>query len=171
MASRRGKGGRRARPVAGRRTTGAGSGQPSGPKFESPYQPPPGYDDLGSQTSALAVRDNNSVTGTEVNPTSDGHFRHGVELAGETYRVRTPRPEALHAFTTAVSPHVKDARVKNNHIELFVRSHTHPEDFERIVFRMIDPEDNFTKEDLGSLMRSIMTLDTARPTVPSSRSR
>lgn len=166
MASRRGKGGRRARPVAGRRTTGAGNGQPSGPKFESPYQPPPGYDDLGSQTAALALPENSC--GLEA--TLDGHFRHGVELAGETYRVRTPRPEALHAFTSAVSPHVKDARVKNNHIELFVRSHTHPEDFERIVYRMIDPEDNFTKEDLGSLMRSIMTLDTARPTVPSSRS-
>lgn len=165
MASRR----RRPRVAGGggRKVASGGTGQSTGPKFESPYQPPPSYDDLGSQTAELAVRENNSGLET----TFDGCFRHGVELAGETYRVRSPRPEALHAFTTAVSPHVKDARVKNNHIELFVRSHTHPDDFERIVFRMIDPEDNFTKEDLGSLMRSIMTLDTARPTVPSSRSR
>src|SRR5690606_8743155 len=138
--------------------------QSQGPKLSSPYQPPPGYDDLGAQVSDIEL-----VTTAPLDTSTGGcSYPHSLEVAGEVYRVRTPRPEALHAFTTAVSPHVKGVRLKNDMTQHFVGNHTHPEDFERVVFRMMDPEDRFTKDDLATLMKSIMTLGTARPIRPSS---
>lgn len=83
--------------------------------------------------------------------------------------MRTPRPEALRALSAAVGPHTKSQQLQNDMVQLFVSNHMNPADFERVLYRMIDPEDTFTRDDLGELMRSITTLGTARPTVPSSR--
>lgn len=162
MASRRG-GRRRSPRVAGRPAAGANNNTP---KFESPYQPPPGNDDLATQVTDLHTRREEKTFGLKTPPT--GHlYRHTITTAGEEYRVKTPRPEALHTLTAAVSPHIKDTRLQNDMVQLFVSNHMQPDDFERIIFRMMDPDDAFTKDDLGQLMRSITTLGTARPTVPS----
>lgn len=101
------------------------------------------------------------------NPTGGHSFPHLLEVAGEMYRVRMPRPEALHSLTSAVSPHVKNTKIQNDMIQLFVASHMDSDDFERVLYRMIDPDDTFTKVELTQLMRGITTLGTARPTLPS----
>lgn len=154
--------------MASRRPRTVDTGATSGPRFESPYQPPPGNDDLGAQVVDLAERrERRQNTSSLETPTGGHSFRYVVEAAGESYRARMPRPEALHALTSAVSPHVKDIRLQSDMVQLFVANHVLAEDFERILYRMMDPDDSFTKDDLGQLMRTITTLGTARPTVPS----
>lgn len=167
MASRR-------RPrVAGRSTPTPSSGGSNTPRFESPYQPPPGHPDLAAQVVDLQHRRTQrwKTRNTLETPTTGHSHPFTITMAGEHYKVRNPRPEALHAFTEATGPHIKDTRLRNDMIQLFLANHLEPDGFERIIYRLMDPDDEVDRDDLGNLMRDIVTLATNRPTVPSFLSR
>lgn len=90
---------------------------------------------------------------------------HRVEVGGQAVLIRKPQPNALRSFSAAVSRHAKAN--SNDMVTLFVQEHTHPESWEALLVRMLDPEDPIGLDTLGAVMREIATLGTARPTVPS----
>lgn len=109
------------------------------------FDPPPGNDDLASQ-----------VFGDE----------YTIAVGGETIAVKRPNARALHVFTTAISRHAPKES-QNNMVALFVRDHMSETDYERLLARMIDPDEtSVSLADLGRVMREIATLGTARPTGP-----
>lgn len=89
-----------------------------------------------------------------------------VELQGRTIQARKPLPEALQAFSMAVSKYTPQ-RTQNNMIALFVRNHISKRSYAELLQRMMDPDDPFTIKSFGELMAKIATLGSARPTEPS----
>lgn len=130
------------------------------------FDPPPGHDDLASQVLELHRGNSPDAYATpppiELGPWSG----EVIEVAGREIQVRKPRPEALHAFSMAVSRY-SPPEIQNNMVALFVRSHMSIESYEQLLYRMMDPDDTITMDHLGEVMRKIATLGTARPTGPS----
>ena len=115
----------------------------------SPFPPPPGHDDLGSQ--------------------ADPARWHDFTVAGLALRGRVPSPAGLHAFTTATSPHVS-ATIQTDMTWIFLRDHLHPDSVESIMSVMIDPDSGWDTARLGEVIRVLATLGTARPFGQSPRS-
>lgn len=89
-----------------------------------------------------------------------------VDLKGRTIQAKKPQTAALMAFTMATSKYTT-AKVQNDMVALFVRNHISDRSYNDLLVAMMDPDDSFTMEDFGELMRLIATLGTARPTEPS----
>jgi hypothetical protein len=89
-----------------------------------------------------------------------------VELDGELIQVRKPQPAALQAFSMAASKYTPD-EIKVQMMTLFVQRHISPLSYQRMLERMMNPDDNFTVDDFGRVIEKIATLDTARPIEPS----
>jgi hypothetical protein len=89
-----------------------------------------------------------------------------VELDGEIIQVRKPAPQALQAFSMAISKYAPP-QIQMDMANLFVKNHISPLSYGRLLARMMDPEESFTMEDFGRLIEKIATLDTARPIEPS----
>lgn len=89
-----------------------------------------------------------------------------VDLHGRTVQVRVPQPAALQAFSMAVSKFTP-VKTQNDMVALFVRRHISDRSYNELLMAMMDPDDSFTMEHFGDLMRKIATLGTARPTGPS----
>jgi hypothetical protein len=126
-----------------------------------PFTPPDGHADLEAQTHSALRR-----SPARTDPWVD------VEVMGETYRVRPPLPTALHAFEAAISPHQHTSRIRADMTARFVRQHMEAASYEKLIVRMIDPDHAGTMTGvISELLSTISTLGTARPFVPSRRSR
>lgn len=137
----------------------------------TPYEPPSGAADLAAQAedAALPVVLADAVA-EHVTATADAgpdavHYPHLITRGGVQVWARRPRPEALHAFSMAVSKHSK-ATIQTDMVTLFVRSHICEQSYELLLERMMDPEGSFEVSDLGMVMQDIATLGTARPIAP-----
>lgn len=135
----------------------------------SPYEPPSGAADLAAQVDDLDVRMAVAV-GEHVTATADAgpdaqRYPYRIEHGGVVVWARRPRPEALHAFSMAVSKHSK-TETQTDMVTLFVQSHVAAASYELLLEQLMDPDGTFTTDDLGGVMRDIATLGTARPTAP-----
>lgn len=123
--------------------------------MESMFPPPDGNDDLESQINDIE-RLANAKPGEWPFETMD--------VDGFTIEIKKPTTNAIHVLNMATSKHApKD--VQNDMISRFVKAHTSEASFSTLMERMIDPDDTFTLENLGEVMRGIATVGTARPTV------
>lgn len=113
------------------------------------FDPPDGFDDLDGQCQQIET----------------GSRWGEIEVAGRPLRVKRPTPVALNVFTKAISKHSPKG-VQDDMTVLFVRQHLDDDDYEGLMVRMMDPDDDFTLSHFGEVMRGIATLGTARPTVP-----
>jgi hypothetical protein len=119
------------------------------------FEAPTGYTDLDSQVDDIL----------------EGSQRwHVLTVEGVDLRVRKPAPTAIKALNAATGKS-SSAELRKDSMTLFVQHHLHPEDWESLLVRMLDPGQSFSTATLGEVMRRIATLGTARPTVPSSRFR
>lgn len=89
-----------------------------------------------------------------------------VTVNGRVIQARQPQPAAIQAFTMATSKH-SSPKTQNEMVAMFVRNHISPRSYQELLTAMMDPDDAFTIESFGELMREIATLGTARPTPPS----
>lgn len=89
-----------------------------------------------------------------------------IDLDGHLIQARMPQPAAIQAFAMATSRH-SPAKTQNEMVAMFVRNHISPRSYQELLERMMDPEDSFTIDQFGELMRRIATLGSARPTKPS----
>lgn len=89
-----------------------------------------------------------------------------IDLDGHKIQARMPQPAAIQAFAMATSRH-SPVKTQNEMVAMFVRNHISPRSYQELLERMMDPEDSFTIDQFGELMRRIATLGSARPTKPS----
>ncbi len=120
---------------------------------------PPGFTDLETQTETALL----------MAPPDTTPYRP-VEVAGQTFDVRVPKPTALHTFQAAVSPHMGNDKVRYTMTSRFVRQHLSEESYEKLIVGLITGS-GFTVEDMAALLESIATLGTSRPSKPSRISR
>lgn len=121
------------------------------------YDPPPGYDDCEADA--------------EDHPTPEGTKYHPIEVDGVGFiHARKPLPNAIPALAGAANSKIKvESRI--DHLDIFVQNHLLPGEFEALLARMMDPDENMPADAMLRVSRAIATAGTARPTVPSSISR
>ena len=123
------------------------SGGAQGPTFISPFQPPAGYDDLAADVDPLG-------------------WKH-IEVAGFSFRVRSPQPEAITVLAVAWSKYQRSKSIKTETLVDFVSRYTHPDDLAPVLMAMADPDDErFDTEQFHDLVKGIATVGTARPFGP-----
>lgn len=120
------------------------------------FDPPAGYDDCEADGEAA--------------PPNTGKF-HTIEVPGVgTLRARRPLPNAIPTLSTAANAKVNDA-TRMGHLNLFIQNHLAPGEYEALLARMIDPDNDLPPDAVLRVSREIATAGTARPTRPSSTSR
>lgn len=110
--------------------------------FMSPFQPPPGYDDLAADV--------------------DRDAWHEITVAGDVWHVKVPDATAVHVLTIATSRHQKDNRRKLRATHDFIQRYMRPEDFLYMLSRMANPDDK-CPDLLDDMLAGIATVGTARP--------
>jgi len=94
------------------------------------------------------------VIDAEIEDNDDGWVE--LEFHGDTLKVRPPTQQALAAFSLGTSKHVP-AQVRNDITGMFVSRALHPESYERVFSRLMDPTDSeYDVETIGSLMRAVI---------------
>lgn len=79
-----------------------------------------------------------------------------LEFHGDTLKVRPPSQQALAAFSLGTSKHIP-AESRNNLTGMFVNRHLSPESYERVMDRLMSPDDqDYTVETIGDLMRAVI---------------
>ena len=79
-----------------------------------------------------------------------------LEFHGDTLKVRPPTQQALAAFSLGTSKHVP-AQVRNDITGLFVSRALHPDSYERVFSRLMDPTDSeYDVDTVGDLMRKVI---------------
>ena len=82
-----------------------------------------------------------------------------VEFYGDRLEVRKPTEQALAAFGL-VSGKYMPMELQNNIVGLFVRQHVSPASWEKVLVRLLDPEDKeYTIATIGELMRTVANVD------------
>lgn len=85
-----------------------------------------------------------------------------LEFRGDQLAVRTPKGAALNALQMAQSKHVSD-QFRSDITSLFVIQHLSQETYERLMYRMVDPNDpDFTNETFSELIGLIANLGLER---------
>lgn len=125
------------------------SSEGTGGAFHSPFQPPPAMADLEGD-----------LLGT-------GAFQQ-VMVGGEFWRLRVPGPEALKIL--GLMPDAQGGE-QIKLINSLLQMCLHPEDFQKALRRLLDPDSPFTTTDYMELYRRAATVGTARPFPQSSGSR
>lgn len=123
------------------------SGEGTGGAFHSPFQPPPAFADLEGDLLGSAY--------------------HQVEVGGIFWRMRTPPPEALKIL--GLLPEAKGGeqiKLMNSMLQLCL----HPDDLQKVMAMMLDPDSSFSSADYMMLYRRAATAGTARPFRQSSAS-
>lgn len=129
---------------AGRTVSRPGVSADGKSTFVSPYQPPPATVDFEGDISLL------SGTG--------GYTL--VHVGDYFWRVRVPGPDALRDLNTiATASGGEQIKAING----FLQRHLHPDDFPRLLDRLMSPDDTFDAEQYMSLYRQAVTVGTARP--------
>lgn len=117
------------------------------------YEPPPSYVDFDSDVEDAGL------------PTS---LYRTFELPDYgPVQARKPQPAAVTLLVAATNSKASD-EFRNEANVQFLQRHVAPDDFERIMFRMVTGEvpEAFS---LGKVVEALATWGTARPTPPSSR--
>lgn len=118
------------------------------------YDPPPSYIDCESAA--------------EDSPTPPGHPYHELEIDGVgIIHARKPLPNAIPALAGAANAKVK-ATTRIDHLDIFVQNHLAPGEFEMLLARMMDPDEDMPADSMLRVSRAIATAGSARPTRPSS---
>lgn len=117
------------------------------------FPPPSGYEDLFAQIEDYLQ-------------TPDWPYET-VEVDGDKWEIRRPRPESLRAFVAAVIPAPRSKEEQAEMIAYFVQHHTSANSYASMLYRLVDPDDDFDAASMGAILRAIARLGTARPTVPS----
>jgi len=118
------------------------------------YEPPPSYIDC--------------ETDAENAPTPPGHPYHEIEVEGVgIFHARRPTPNAIPALAGAANAKVSPQR-RVDHLDIFVQNHLADGEFEALLARMMDPDEDMPPDAMLRVSRAIATAGTARPTVPSS---
>ena len=125
-----------------------------------------GNDDVPAHSSGWELDDDGNPVLDEFGKPVPKWRHEFLHFDGVHLEVRKPKPQALQAFSLAVSTHTK-AKTKNDMIGLFVKNHLSDASFAFLLSQMMDPDSDFTVARFGDLMREIATLGTARPTQPS----
>ncbi|UXE04412.1 hypothetical protein SEA_FUNSIZED_41 [Mycobacterium phage Funsized] len=121
------------------------------------YDPPPGTEDCESDG--------------EDHPTPPGHPYRPIEVEGVgLIHARKPLPNAIPALAGAANGKVSAER-RIDHLDIFVQNHLADGEFEMILARMMDPDNDMPPDTMLRVSRAIATQGTARPTQPSSISR
>lgn len=119
------------------------------PEFESPFKPPPGFDDL--------------IADIEQDP----DYPYSATVGNQLFRFHRAQPKGLAALVSAQSQYNTNDQVRLRQLIMFIHRHTHPDDVAKMMIRLID-DDTFGIPQLDDLMRAIVKAGTARPTRPSS---
>lgn len=129
---------------------------PTDGTFESPFKPPPGVLDF--------------LTDLEYAP-GEPHYTHVTNIGGLRLRYRVPPPGALVTFTTALSTFNTNQAIRHQQRLRFISENIHPDDRPGLISKLVDPDSGFGDPELETLIRELGRAGTARPTVPSPRSR
>lgn len=121
------------------------------------YDPPPGYVDCESDADDHPT------------PKHKGYHEREVEGVGIIH-ARKPLPNAIPALAGAANAKVS-AQTRIDHLDIFVQNHLAPGEFEALLARMMDPDEDLPADAMLRVSRAIATAGSARPTVPSSTSR
>jgi len=119
------------------------NGESGQSNFQSPYQPPPALPDFHGDISLL-----------------DANAYQPILLADDVWRVKVPLPSAL-ADLSAIAEADGGAQIKA--INGYLRKHMHPDDFQKVLRRLLGPDDPFSADDYMELYRLAVTRGTARP--------
>lgn len=122
---------------------GVSGGGADGPKFVSPYQPPPSGLDLRADVSQL-----------------DPMAWKPVMAGGSAWRIRMAAPHALADLADSMTGK-GDVQVQAQN--RFVQEHMHPDDFLTLLLRLADPDDPTNMSTFEAVVRAIATNGTARP--------
>lgn len=121
----------------------AGSGA-KGPAFVSPFQPPPSAPDLIADVARL-----------------DPLSWQCVMAGGVAWRVRIAPAYALADLTEAMTGKGRERQAAEHR---FIQSYMHPDDFDTLLMRMADPDDEQVGMDtFEAVVRAMTTNGTARP--------
>lgn len=118
--------------------------------FVSPFQPPAAFDDLAGD---ITMADPNAW-----------QVRH---VGGLFWRLRPPQTTSLDLLARIAQSKGGAQLVLINE---FLLLHLHPDDAASLVTRMVDPDDGFGTAEYQELYRAAVTVGTARPFGPWSRS-
>lgn len=121
------------------------------------YDPPPGYVDCESDAADA--------------PTPPGVPFHEIEVEGVgTIHARKPLPNAIPALAGAANSKVS-GQSRIDYLDIFVQNHLAEGEFEHLLSRMMDPDEEMPADAMLRVSRAIATAGSARPTRPSSTSR
>ncbi|AGT12774.1 hypothetical protein PHELEMICH_38 [Mycobacterium phage Phelemich] len=113
------------------------------------FEPPAGYLDCEADGEAA--------------PPNTGPF-HEIEVADVgVIHARRPLPNAIPALSAAANPKVTDVS-RLGHLNLFVQNHLAEGEFEHLLMRMMDPDQDLPPDTMLRVSRAIATAGTARPT-------
>ena len=128
------------------------------------YSPPAGYVDCEADADADQERRSQVVV-----PISAAYREIDVPGVGVLH-TRRPLPNAIPALANAANAKITgQARV--DYIDIFIQNHLKPGEFEELLARMIDPDEEMPVDTMLRVSRAIATAGTARPTRRSSTSR
>ena len=97
------------------------------------------------------------VIDVEVDEEADDGWRE-LEFHGDTLKVRPPSQQALAAFSLGTSKHVP-SQTRSDLTGLFICRHLSPESYERIMDRLMNPEDEeYDVDTIGQLMFAVVQL-------------
>jgi hypothetical protein len=121
------------------------------------FEPPPGYTDCESDAAEA--------------PTPPGHPYHAIDVDGVgVIHARKPLPNAIPALAGAANAKIS-AGSRVDYLDLFVQNHLADGEFESLLARMMDPDNDMPADSMLRVSRAIATAGTARPIRPSSTSR
>ncbi|QWY84382.1 hypothetical protein SEA_KNOCKER_40 [Mycobacterium phage Knocker] len=121
------------------------------------YDPTPGYADCESDG--------------EDHPTPPGHPYREIEVQGVgIIHARKPLPNAIPALAGAANARIS-AHARIDQLDIFVQNHLADGEFESLLARMMDPDQDTPPDTMLRVSRAIATAGTARPTRRSSTSR
>lgn len=79
-----------------------------------------------------------------------------IEFEGDKLAFRIPRSSAVTGFSNSQSKYVPN-REKGDTVQLFLRLHLSPESYDRVIFRMMHPESDYSLYTLAKLVEAILT--------------
>lgn len=80
-----------------------------------------------------------------------------IEFFGEKLEVRKPTQQGMSGIAFALSKHTPP-ELQANLLPLFVRNHTSPASYARLLVRAVDPETDFPPTVMGDLLNDIIKL-------------
>lgn len=113
------------------------------------FEPPAGYVDCDADA--------------EASPPNTGPF-HAIDIPDVgTIHARRPLPNAIPALSSAANPKVSEFN-RLGHLNLFVQNHLADGEYEALLMRMMDPDQDMPPDTILRVSRAIATGGTARPT-------